>query len=145
MTSKIVAFSKDRSLVMSPAEFKATLKELGYTQAEFADYIGSNLRTVNDWGSETPKNAGKIKGELRLGPPTYIVRLLRNMQRGHIDKAPISPKLDDAITALSPAVSAIMGNATVKEWPAELAAEAIAYLADLYAHPERMEVKRKAS
>lgn len=133
MTGNIVAFSKSRRLEpMDPEEFKATIKALGYTQGEFADYVGTTIRTVNDWGSAARKRgrAAQSDDEVRLGPPPHIVRLLRHMQRGHIDRAPVNQSVKAGMEALSLAVSSILGEAAVKEWDSEIAAEALMRLAE---------------
>lgn len=118
---------------MTPADFKAALKGLGMTQAEFAEYVGQNLRTINDWGSETPKNAGRNKGDVRIGPPSYIIRLIRNMERNYIPRAPISPTVQQTVEAISKALGAVVGNAAAKEWPGSMVAEAVGILANHYA------------
>lgn len=118
---------------MDPEEFKKTLKKLGYTQAAFADYIGAGIRTVNDWGSSARKrgSGSQSDDETRPGPPAYIVRLLRHMQRGHIDRAPVQQTIAAAETALSLAISSILTEAALKDWDPVIATRALKRLADL--------------
>lgn len=127
----------EQSFYMHPDEFKARLKALRMTQGEFADYIGTTIRTVNDWGSSHRKRGrGNPTGDqYRLGPPLHIVRLLKFMERANVPVAPPNPSASDATRALFPSVGAAIQAAIAKDWPHAVVGEAIMAIADEYHVP----------
>ncbi|MBA7558874.1 hypothetical protein ES708_00484 [subsurface metagenome] len=75
----VVGRSKSHLTNMTGAEFRSRLRELGRTDAAFAEEVGSSTRSVSRWVSEGP-------------PPeiAYLVDLLLTLEL-HIG-APISPE-----------------------------------------------------
>ena len=130
---------------MHPDEFKATLKRLGFTQTTFAEYLGLNVRTVNDWGAAVPKSADKVKGPDRIGPPEYAVRIIRLLERNYIPAAPASQQKELAISALSVAFSGLLGAAVAKDWTTDAIMDALSHSARLHGlHIQRASASEKA-
>ena len=100
-------------------EFAAALEGLGISQKSFGDWIGVSARTVYSWSSKSPKNGAEP------GPPVYVWRLIRLMQRAYIPAAPARPTLQEASDALAPALNAILSDAEGKQWPKDIIVTAL--------------------
>lgn len=125
------ATEAEQSFHMHPNDFKERLKALRMTQGEFADYLGTSIRTVNDWASSQRKRGrgNPPSDDYRIGPPLHIVRLLGFMERASVPVAPSRPETHDAVSALSPSLGAAIQAAIAKEWPREVIADAIVVIA----------------
>lgn len=140
MTAEIIQLSNCPR--MTPEEYKAAIPAAGFkNQGAFADYLGVNIRTVNDWGSTARRTTGKGGKEVPLGPPVHIERLLKALitieqirlsGSPEIDKAPAKATTKDAVTAVSSSISAIMGVATLQGWSPIVVAEAIEKVGKIY-------------
>lgn len=123
------ALSEEPTFAMHPDDFKAALKRLGFTQGTFADYVGSNIRTVNDWCATVPKNSQKIKGPIRIGPPEYVVRIIQLLERNFIPAAPAIQSKEQAIAALSVSFAGLLGSAIAKDWTTASIMEVLSHTA----------------
>lgn len=141
-----LAPTEEQTFAMHPDEFKTTLKRLGFTQGSFADYIGSNIRTVNDWCAAVPKNAQKIKGPVRIGPPEYVVRIIQLLDRNFIPAAPASQSKEQAISALSVSFAGLLGSAIAKDWTTTSIMEVLSHTARQHGlHIQRMPASETGS
>lgn len=67
---------------MSPAEYSAAIRSLGYTQIEFAQMLGARPRTGQYWATVAVP-----------GPVEFIVRLLQERPELKEVAARIAPQL----------------------------------------------------
>lgn len=87
---------------------KDRLKELGWTQQRFGIYLELHKTTMTKWWL--------------VGLPTYALRIIELLERHHVSeswkggKAKAAPTHDDAMKAMSKALSALVEDATKAGW-----------------------------